>query len=197
MQQETTGSGRHRVYLALGANIGERLKNLERALQELCTIMSIQTISSIYETEPVGYLEQPRFLNMVCMGETELTPQKLLHAIKRIELLLGRQPGIRNGPRPIDIDILFYDRLQIDEATLMIPHPRLKERSFVLAPLAEIAPDFVPPDTRETVTELLQKLPQEGLEKILFEGKNRDVRHSIAISEVQLERLNKTCFDVL
>jgi 2-amino-4-hydroxy-6-hydroxymethyldihydropteridine diphosphokinase len=197
MQQEAIGSGKHRVYLALGANIGERLKNLERALQELRTIMSIQTISSIYETEPVGYLEQPKFLNMVCMGETELTPQKLLHVIKNIEILLGRQPGIRNGPRPIDIDILFYDGLQIDEATLIIPHPRLKERSFVLAPLAEIAPNFVPPNTRETVTELLQKLPQEGLEKILFEGKNRDVRHSIAISEVQPERLNKTCFDVL
>jgi 2-amino-4-hydroxy-6-hydroxymethyldihydropteridine diphosphokinase len=165
MKQEANGSSRHTVYLALGANIGERLKNLKRALQELRTIMSIQTVSSIYETEPVGYLEQPRFLNMVCMGETELAPQDLLHSVKRIEVILGRQPGIPNGPRPIDIDILFYDRLQIDEGTLIIPHPRLKERTFVLAPLAEIAPDFVSPDTGETVAELLQKLPQEDIRK--------------------------------
>src|SRR5437660_12750506 len=103
----------HTVYLALGSNMGDRRGNLAAALQQLREMMEISAISSIYETEPVGYLEQARFLNMVCSGKTGLSAQELLKRVKEIEKSLGRQPTFRNGPRPIDIDILFYDDLRI------------------------------------------------------------------------------------
>ncbi len=156
----------HSVYLALGANMGERKKHLERALQALSTIATIQSVSSLYETAPIGYLDQPCFLNMVCFAETKLTPQALLQALKGIEVELGRKPTIQNGPRPIDIDILSYDNLQIQEETLIIPHPRMQERAFVLVPLAEIAPDFVPAGQLYNVRELLDRLPQQDIKKV-------------------------------
>ena len=134
----------HTVYLALGSNMGDRRGNLAAALQQLREMMEISAISSIYETEPVGYLEQARFLNMVCSGKTGLSAQELLKRVKEIEKSLGRQPTFRNGPRPIDIDILFYDDLRIAQDGLTIPHPRMAERAFVLVPLAEIAAH--PPD---------------------------------------------------
>src|SRR5579885_2977193 len=134
-------------YLALGSNLGDRRGNIAAALQRLRAIIEIETISSVYETEPVGYLEQPRFLNIVCGGKTRLSAQELLKAAKEIEVAIGRQPTFRNGPRPIDIDIIFYDDLHITEDNLTIPHPRMAERAFVLVPLAEIAPDAVDPVT--------------------------------------------------
>src|SRR5690349_1253904 len=103
----------HSVFLALGANIGNRQANLAHALSQISQIMTVKTISSVYETTPVGYLDQPLFLNLVCQGETELDAEQLLRALKTIEKGMGRQPSFRNAPRPIDIDILLYDNSQI------------------------------------------------------------------------------------
>src|SRR5437763_13179893 len=99
----------HAVYLALGSNLGDRRGNLTAALQQLRDYMEITEVSSLYETEPVGYIDQPLFLNMVCSGMTRLSAQELLKHTQEIELAIVRQPSFRNGPRPIDIDIIFYD----------------------------------------------------------------------------------------
>ncbi len=99
----------HSVYLALGSNLGDRRGHLAAALQRLREVMEITTVSSVYDTEPVGYTDQPHFLNLVLRGQTTLAPRELLRAVKQIELALGRQATFRNGPRPIDIDIIFYD----------------------------------------------------------------------------------------
>jgi GTP cyclohydrolase IV len=156
----------HTIYLALGSNIGDRRGNLAAALQQLREIMDISSISSVYETEPVGYLNQPRFLNMACCGKTALSPQEFLIQAKAIERSLGRRPSFRNGPRPIDIDLLLYDDLRIEENELTIPHPRMQERAFVLVPLAEIAPDIVEPVSQHTTQELLHGVLQDGVKKV-------------------------------
>ena len=146
------------VYLALGGNLGDREKNLREALERLAAFVRIERVSSIYETEPVGVREQPWFLNQVITGTTTLAPVDLLRRIKRIEIDMGRSEGIRFGPRPIDIDILFYDRLIQLSPALTIPHPRLHERAFVLEPLVEIAPNLVHPRLRVRVRDLLARL---------------------------------------
>src|SRR5260370_33997566 len=108
-------------------------------------MMESWSVSSIYETEAVGYIDQPRFLNIVCRSTTTLSAQELLKYAKDIEVAIGRQPTFRNGPRLIDIDIMFYDELCITQENLIVPHPRMPERAFVLVPLGEIAPDAVDP----------------------------------------------------
>ena len=140
----------HTVYLALGSNLGDRRANLAAALQRLRGVMEISTVSSIYETEPVGYLDQPRFFNIVLQGKTTLSAQELLKYAKEIEVAIGRQPTFRYGPRPIDIDIIFFDDLQIAQDNLIVPHPRMAERAFVLVPLTEIAPEIVDPVSGHT-----------------------------------------------
>jgi len=142
------------VYLCFGSNLGERRKNLTRALTLLSKKVKLEKISSIYETEPVGYKEQPLFLNLVCQISTNLSPEKLLHLAKTIENKMGRVPSFPNSPRPIDIDILFYDDQIINTQDLVIPHPRITERAFVLVPLAEIAPIFVHPQLSKSIAEL-------------------------------------------
>jgi len=127
-------------------------------------MVDIDTISSVYETEPVGYLDQPQFLNLVCTGKTWLSAQELLHYAKNIESVIGRQPTFRNGPRPIDIDILLFDDERIEQENLVIPHPRMFERAFVLVPLAEIAPKLT--IDGQTVQELANAVSQEGVQKI-------------------------------
>lgn len=156
-------AAQHSVYLALGSNLGDRKSQLRTALQELQKVVDIQNISSVYETEPVGYLDQPRFFNIVCYGHTSLTAQELLAQAKTIEKQLGRQPSIRNGPRPVDIDILMYEELIHVEDSLIIPHPRMHERAFVLVPLAEIAPDVIDPQSGKTARELLQAVSLDGI----------------------------------
>lgn len=151
------------VYLGLGSNLGSREANLLAALRLLGREVKLRQISSIYETEPLGYREQPWFLNLVCAGLTRLDPQELLNFVKWIERRLGRRPSFPNAPRSIDIDLLFYGNQVIDTATLTIPHPRLTQRLFVLVPLAEIAPGFFHPVEEKTVRELLEGFgePQE------------------------------------
>ena len=149
------------VYLGLGTNLGDRAENLRQALSLLGEKVRIERTSAFYDTEPVGYVDQPRFLNAACRGQTGLNPEQLFRFVKRIESGMGRAPTFRNGPRIIDIDILFYDDLVLSTPMLEIPHPRLAERVFVLAPLAEIAPDFVHPVLKQSMAELLRKCNRE------------------------------------
>lgn len=154
---------KHTVYLALGTNLGDRLKNLQAALEALPPDVKVSAVSPIYETPPWGYLDQPEFLNQVLKGETDLEPLELLRSIKKMEADLGRLPGLRYGPRQIDLDILFFDELILESPELTIPHPRLAERAFVLVPLVDLAPDLCHPKTGETVRDLLDKVDHRGI----------------------------------
>jgi 2-amino-4-hydroxy-6-hydroxymethyldihydropteridine diphosphokinase len=133
------------VYLALGSNLGDRQANLAAAVERLRPQVTVEQISSLYETEPAYVLDQPRYLNAALRGRTALAPLALLSFLKQIERELGRTAGSRFGPRIVDLDILLYDNFVIDADDLIIPHPRMAERPFVLVPLAEIAPDLIPP----------------------------------------------------
>ncbi|KPJ54187.1 MAG: hypothetical protein AMJ37_00820 [Dehalococcoidia bacterium DG_18] len=155
------------VYLGLGANLGDRQANLARALKLLGERLHVEQVSPIYETQPVGYAEQPPFLNAVCRAQTELGPLQLLSLVKGIEASLGRVPGFPNAPRPIDLDIIFYGDLIMETPDLTIPHPRLEERAFVLIPLLEVAPDLRHPVSGEKVKDLAARVGgQEGVKKI-------------------------------
>lgn len=146
------------VYLGLGGNMGDRLANLKQALVLLSAKLCIEQVSSVYETEPQGYAEQPMFLNAALRARTGLPAAKLLKFIKSVEKKLGRIPSFRNAPRPADIDILFYDRDIIRMKELVVPHPRLKERAFVLVPLAEIAAEMTDPESGLSIKELEERL---------------------------------------
>jgi 2-amino-4-hydroxy-6-hydroxymethyldihydropteridine diphosphokinase len=145
----------HTVFIGLGSNMGNREELLKKALERIKKLMPIQTVSSVYETEPVGYEAQDWFLNMVIQGTTRLFPELLLERLQTIETGLGRQRDIANGPRTIDLDILFYGDAVISNGQLTVPHPRLHERGFVLEPLAEIAAGFVHPVLHTSIATLL------------------------------------------
>lgn len=153
----------HIIYLALGTNLGNRLENLRTALASFAPQIRILQESGIYETEPWGFTDQPPFLNMVVKAETGLSPLDLLRRLKELEASLGRTPGFRNGPRLIDLDILFYDDLTLDMPGLAIPHSRLHERAFVLVPLADVAPELVHPALGRSVRQMLEHLDVSGV----------------------------------
>lgn len=154
------------AYLGIGSNMEEREINLLKALSLLGQATRLIKTSSIYETKPIGYEKQASFLNMVCQICTKLKPVDLLRSIKQIEENLGRKPGFRNAPRIIDIDILLYDNTLVKTRELVIPHPRLVERAFVLIPLAEIAPKLVHPELEASIAELAHSVTgQEGVRK--------------------------------
>ncbi len=153
----------HTVFLALGSNMGNRLANLKAAVNNLTPQMAVKNKSSVYETPPWGFTEQAPFLNQVVVVNTYLTPQALLGHLKRLEVALGRVANFQNGPRLIDIDILFFDDLALDTPPLVIPHPRLHERAFVLVPLAEVAPDLVHLVLGKPIHELLDDLDRSDI----------------------------------
>ncbi len=146
------------VYLGLGSNLGDREANLGTALAALSCRIMIDKVSPVYETEPVGYADQPWFLNLVCCGQTIMEPYDLLAFVKMIERQMGREENFPNGPRPIDIDILFFGNWLVTADELVIPHPRIAERGFVLVPLARIAPKLVHPKSGKTIKDLLSEL---------------------------------------
>ena len=154
----------HVIYLGLGSNLGNRLNNLKAAVNNLTPQLNVLAKSPIYETPPIGYTEQPPFLNQVLKALTYEDPEPLLGHLKRLEIALGRQPGIPNGPRLIDLDILFYDDLVQKTPSLTIPHPRLHERGFVLVPLNDLAPDLVHPLLNLTIHELLNQCDVTGIQ---------------------------------
>jgi 2-amino-4-hydroxy-6-hydroxymethyldihydropteridine diphosphokinase len=144
------------VYLSLGSNVGDREAELRAAMQRLDQPdFRVTRSSSVYETEPVGYLRQGPFLNIVIQAETPLFPMRLLGRIENIERAMGRKRVVKNGPRNIDIDILLFGPFVVETGKLEIPHPRMTERRFVLEPLIELAPDLRHPVTRKPFREYL------------------------------------------
>jgi 2-amino-4-hydroxy-6-hydroxymethyldihydropteridine diphosphokinase len=154
----------HTVFIASGSNLGERLENLRMAVASLPPEITVVACSAVYQTEPWGFRDQPFFLNQVVQGTTRLGPAAVLTYLKAIEKDLGRVPTFKDGPRLIDLDILFYDQAIVETGELTIPHPRLEGRAFVLVPLAELAPDKIHPVTGLSVVEMLAKVDTSGVE---------------------------------
>lgn len=152
------------TYISLGSNMGDRARNINEAVAMLdySENVSVSNLSSLYETEPVGYTDQGPFLNAAAEVKTTLTPRELLAKCMRIEENLGRVRTVKWGPRTIDLDILLYADWVIDEPDLKVPHPLMHEREFVLMPLAEIAPGVVHPILDKTIKELLDSLRSQG-----------------------------------
>jgi len=147
------------VHLGLGTNLGDRPANLRAALDALATLGTITARSSLWETAPLYVTDQPAFLNMAATLDTALAPLELLARLKSLEDELGRVASVRYGPRLIDLDILLYGDVVMEEEILTLPHPRLHERHFALAPLAEIAGDALHPVLAVPIGELLARLP--------------------------------------
>jgi dihydropteroate synthase len=152
------------VYIALGSNLGDRAAYLQAALDRLRATVQVTAVSPVYETDPVGYAEQGPFLNAVVAGTTTRSPWELLRTLQAIERAAGRVRSFPNAPRTLDLDLLSYGTLVLDTPDLTVPHPRLHERAFVLAPLADIAPELVLPGLDSTVAALLAHLgPLAGI----------------------------------
>lgn len=146
-----------RVFIAIGSNLGRREENLGTAIALLSKKCGIVKKSLVRKTEPIGFREQPLFLNQTIEVKTELEPKELLLFLKGIEKEMGRAGTIRNGPRIIDLDIIFYGGRIVKEENLEIPHPRMHERKFVLEPLADIAPEFVHPVKKKSIEKMLKE----------------------------------------
>lgn len=161
------------AYLSIGSNIGDRLGSLRKAIQLLdkSDQIKVELVSSIYETDPIGYVDQACFLNAVIKISTSLQPEELLQACLQIELDLGRKRGIRWGPRTLDLDILLYNQENIETESLLVPHPRMQERAFVMIPLMELDPDIKLPNVNTSLDDIVEKIPdKEGVR--LWKQKN-------------------------
>jgi 2-amino-4-hydroxy-6-hydroxymethyldihydropteridine diphosphokinase len=156
------------AYIALGSNLGNRTEALSSAISHLSGLGRVVALSSLYETEPVGYHDQPAFLNAVVALETQLEPTPLLRGLLAIERQLGRDrsQGPLKGPRTLDLDLLLMGDWIVADEELSLPHPALVQRRFVLAPLAEIAPGLRHPQSNQTMADLLALLPDEGENRI-------------------------------
>jgi 2-amino-4-hydroxy-6-hydroxymethyldihydropteridine diphosphokinase len=149
------------VYLGLGSNLGDRVDNLRRGIVLICDWLGEVEVSSIYETTPVGFTIQPGFFNAACRLRTDANPFELMHTIRKIEATVGRHRTFVNAPRTLDVDILIFGKLVLDTSPVKVPHPRLEERAFALAPLVELAPNLVHPEFGLSMTELLSRLQDE------------------------------------
>ena len=160
----------HTVFIALGSNIGDRMKALKQANDLLPPDIIPVSFSKVYETPPWGYEDQSPFLNQVIKAQTHLSPSVLLKRLKEIERELGRQPIFRYGPRLIDLDILFYDDMKYESEELTIPHPEIANRAFVLVPLMEIAPNHIHPVTHKKIAEMTAQVATGSI--IEYRGNN-------------------------
>src|SRR5256885_16795548 len=153
-----------KAYVSLGSNLGDRAGNLLLAVRGMMdAVFCVTRVSSIYETQPVGTIDQPTFLNMVAeLGNPLPAPEQVMARLLRIEFALGRIRDVKDGPRTIDLDLLLYGDAQSDTQYLMLPHPRLHERRFVLEPLAEIVPRLVHPTMHRGITEMLERLADKS-----------------------------------
>lgn len=147
------------VVVGLGANLGEPLKQLAFAVEELGGLITGMRLSDVYRTAPVGYLQQPDFYNMILAGRTSLPADELLRRMQEIEHRAGRERTVPNGPRTLDLDLLDYDHVIRSDVELELPHPRLSQRRFVLAPLAQVLPEWRHPLLDRTASDLLHALP--------------------------------------
>lgn len=156
------------AYVALGSNLQSPAAQIRQAMDELDALAGTRVLrrSSLYHSPPVGYADQPDFINAAVALDTTLTPQDLLAQLLALEQRHGRERPFPNAPRPLDLDLLLYDDLQLAGSTLQLPHPRMHERAFVLLPLAEIAPDLVIPGTSQTVAALARACPRQGVSKL-------------------------------
>lgn len=151
------------LFIALGTNLGDRVANLAEARRRISQHFPLIRTSHLYETPPWGITDQPAFYNQIIETCTDTDPLDLLHLVKRMEVEMGRVPGLRYGPRLIDIDLLVYGERVLETADLSLPHPRLFERAFVLVPLAEIAPDLIPPTQTLSIAALCSRLDTSGI----------------------------------
>ena len=154
------------IYLALGANLGDRQANIALALRMLEPLVRVEAVSSLWESPPQGPADQPPYYNAACRVITGLRPLPLLRHVKRVEHAIGRRAGERWGPRPIDIDIALYDDLVLSDADLTIPHPMLSQRAFVLRPILDIDPDAVDPASGERLADVLARVGEDGLKLV-------------------------------
>jgi 2-amino-4-hydroxy-6-hydroxymethyldihydropteridine diphosphokinase len=155
---------RHLAFISIGSNMGDRVANCRGGIEALETLAEtrLEGVSRLYETEPVDYLEQAWFVNAAARIETGLDPLQLLEALKGIERAAGkREGGIRFGPRPLDLDIILFDSVRIDTAHLVIPHPRMHQRRFVLRPICDIDPHVLHPSLKRSARQLLDDLSDE------------------------------------
>jgi 2-amino-4-hydroxy-6-hydroxymethyldihydropteridine diphosphokinase len=161
------------AYLSLGSNLGDREGNLKKGISALHqTHLRPRRVSALFETEPVGFRDQPWFLNLVVSVETRCSPEELMARCLEIEILHGRKRSFRNGPRTLDIDLLLYGDLVVNSSRLIIPHPRMAERRFVLEPLAEIAPEVYHPVLKQTIRSLLDSCADRSLVRRYRPGKD-------------------------
>ncbi len=156
------------MFIGLGTNLGNKQENLKKAVEEVKRSSEIIAVSSLYETEPYGIIDQPLFYNHVLEIKTDFSPEALLIKLQGIEYKIGRVRTVKNGPRIIDLDILFYGDMVLEKENLSIPHPRIHERAFVLIPMSEIASSFLHPVFKKTILELLSEIPKQEQEKVNF-----------------------------